>query len=134
MKLSARRKPASASENTIPLINVVFLILIFFLIAGSLMTPLAPGLDPAKTRALPPAAVPGDVVQIDADGTLYHRGEVVGLETLLARLSIERETGSDIRLLADRELEAARLIDLLQQLRAAGHVKIRLFTMKAGAE
>lgn len=130
MKLSIRKKPATLAENTIPLINVVFLMLIFFLIAGSLAAPLAPGLAPPETATLPPAPARSDVVQIVASGEIYYLGETLGREALLARLA---EIGPpDIRLIADKALPADDLIALLEALRAAGHEKIRLMTL-AGA-
>ena len=130
MKLSIRKKPATFAENTIPLINVVFLMLIFFLIAGSLAAPLATGLTPPETQGQPPAPARSDDVQIAASGEIYYLGETLGREALLARLT---ELGpGDIRLVADKALPADDLIALLEALRAAGHEKIRLVTL-AGA-
>ncbi len=119
----ARRRP----EPMIALINIVFLMLIFFLVAAAIAPPLDRGValvqtDQVEGRAPPDAAV------IRADGTLIYRGAEIGSETYLAaRLSATAETVA-LRLVPDRDLPAARLVAIAADLRRAGADEIWIVT------
>jgi len=102
----------SAREPTITLINVVFLMLIFFLVAGTIAPPLDARLRLVDARA-PSAAPPPDGILVLADGTLLRGGQVVTVAQA-ARL------GGSIRVVPDRDLPARTLVALGRDLRAAG--------------
>jgi biopolymer transport protein ExbD len=102
----------STREPTITLINVVFLILIFFLVAGTI----APTRDPRVTlisAADLAAAQPPDGILVLPDGTLLSGGLPVTVTEAAA-------SGGAVRLIPDRALPAARLVALGRDLRAAG--------------
>ncbi|WP_319496088.1 biopolymer transporter ExbD [uncultured Cohaesibacter sp.] len=128
-------------DNTIPLINIVFLMLIFFLIAGTVAPPVTPELTPPSARTLPDVPPAGNAIEILADGTLVHRGERLALHDILARFPapMPSETSEDapvgapddtLQILADKDLQASVLMPILQAFRAAGHKKIRLITLQ----
>ena len=75
-KLQTRRDPV------ISLINIVFLILIFFMIAGTLASPPDPSVRFVQTQDLE-CCVPPDAVSIDKTGQLRRGGAPVSLESLL---------------------------------------------------
>ena len=56
-RLRAPLKRPAERESTIPLINVVFLLLVFFIVAGTLSAPRARTVDFATARAFDPAAL-----------------------------------------------------------------------------
>ena len=76
-KLQTRRDPV------ISLINIVFLILIFFMIAGTLASPPDPSVRFVQTQDLE-CCVPPDAVSIDKTGQLRRGGTPVSLESVLA--------------------------------------------------
>lgn len=127
-------------ENTIPLINVVFLMLIFFLIAGTVAPPVSTELRPPKSEELPLMPPAGNAVEILADGTLIHRGQRLPLETILERFPAPVDAASTqegtlpevIHILADKALPASKMMPILQAFRAAGHKSIRLVTVRGG--
>ena len=131
-------------ENTIPLINIVFLMLIFFLIAGTVAPPVSNDLKPPSSRELPLMPPAANAVQILADGQLLHHGETLPLEEILARfpapplmenLEAPADPASEedvLHILADKKLAATKLMPVLQAFRAAGHKKIRLVTIRGG--
>ncbi|MDZ5698224.1 biopolymer transporter ExbD [Chelativorans sp. M5D2P16] len=127
MRLSRPRAPRRFSENTIPLINVVFLMLIFFLIAGTLAPPLDPEVSLIATNdaegADPPAAL-----SVTADGRFRAAGEDVTIETWLAGREAEGGEAAPVTLAVDRELPADRLIDILTRLRTGGAGPIEIVT------
>lgn len=118
----------SKREPTIALINIVFLMLVFFMVAGTLAQPLDPELKLVKTEELDGIAPP-DALVVHADGRLSYRGETVasGAAFLAER---EADAGEDItvRLVPDRALEAAALVKLTAELRRAGAARVLVVT------
>lgn len=125
MRLS-RPKETRKSEGTIALINVVFLMLIFFLIAGTLTPPLDPEVSLAETRLAEGSELP-DALFATATGELRARGQTVTVEGFM-RARAEAETDGSIRLAADRNLPAVELIDIVAALKAAGAQSVHIVT------
>lgn len=123
-----RPKQTRRKEPTIALINIVFLMLIFFLVAGTLSQPLDGDLDLVRTADLE-GALPPDTVVVHPDGRLSYRGETIaGLEAFLAtRSEEERKT---VRLVPDRELPAQELVKLARELRGAGAESVMVVTQR----
>lgn len=121
--LSPRRR----SEPMIALINIVFLMLIFFLVAAAIAPPLDRGValvraDRVEGRAPPDAAV------IRADGTLVYRGAEIGSEAYLAARLSESADRVALRIVPDRDLPAARLVAIAADLRRAGADEVWIVT------
>lgn len=123
MALNASRRPHRKREPTIALINVVFLLLVFFLIAGTLAPPLDNRLTLIKTADLE-AAPPPDGVVILSDGTLLKSGDIVTIEDIVA-------DGGVVRIVPDRELPAAKLVQIGRQLRSGGIEEVVIITEQA---
>jgi biopolymer transport protein ExbD len=124
MRRLAKDKPKR--EPTIALINIVFLMLVFFMVAGTLAQPLEPGLSLVETRDLDGRAPP-DALVIHPDGRLAYRGETVAdAVEFLARLDeTARET---IRIAPDRNAPAERLVTVGRDLKAAGAKRVLIVT------
>ena len=65
-------------ENTIPLINVVFLMLVFFLIAGTIAPSNDEDINPV-TALLERQTPPEEAISMRADGALYFRGAALDI-------------------------------------------------------
>ena len=118
-----RRRP----EPMIALINIVFLMLVFFLVAAAIAPPLDRGVDLVEAARVEGRAPP-DAAVVRADGTLVYRGaEITSEGYLAARLS---ETGGAValRLVPDRALPARQLVEIAGNLRAAGATEIWIVT------
>jgi biopolymer transport protein ExbD len=118
-------------ESTITLINVVFLMLIFFLIAGSLTPPLDGDVSLISTsqsdRADPPAAL-----FVTSEGAVRWRGvETTASDHVAAMRDAEVADEIVVKLAADRALPAERLIDLVGELRAAGATRVLVVTERS---
>ncbi|MEL6284236.1 MAG: biopolymer transporter ExbD [Pseudomonadota bacterium] len=130
MRLSAPSRK-ERPESVVPMINVVFLLLIFFLMSATL----APSdlLD-----ATPPAAAVdtqgavGASFVIDDQGR-FAFGAVRGAEAVQAAAALGE---SPLRLRADENAPAARLIEAVRRLQNAGVEDVRLTTRPraSGAE
>ncbi|TPW29895.1 ExbD/TolR family protein [Pararhizobium mangrovi] len=134
MKL-ARPRPKPERENTIPLINIVFLMLIFFMVAGTLASPLDPALTMIETtqatRTQPP-----DALVVMKDGTLRFRGNETSIDAYLSVRDADGEgarQGEKLKLVVDEALPATTLVDLISRLREHGVAGITLITRRANS-
>ncbi|MFT6088513.1 ExbD/TolR family protein [Sulfitobacter sp.] len=127
MRKFAKTKPQR--EPTIALINIVFLMLVFFMVAGTLAQPLDPSLTLVETRELEGQAPPNALV-VYPDGRISFQGQdQADAASFVASLSEEdRET---VRLVPDRALPAAALVTLTRALRSAGAQRVMLVTKRA---
>ncbi len=121
--LPSRRR----SEPMIALINIVFLMLVFFLVTAAIAPPLDRGValveaDRLEGRAPPDAAV------IRADGTMIYRGAEITSEAYLAARLSETSGEVALRLVPDRALPAARLVAIAGDLRSAGAQEVWIVT------
>lgn len=117
--------PRRKRDPTIALINVVFLMLIFFLIAGTVAPPLDPDLTLADTTGLE-GREPPDALVLHRDGALSFRGTPVDEASYLS------DHGSGpVRIVPDRDVPAARLIAVAGQLRRLGAASVVVVTEQA---
>lgn len=120
MALMSRHKIGSKREPTIALINVVFLLLVFFLIAGTLAPPVDDRLTLVKAANLQETPPP-DGVLILSDGTLLKDGNPASIQDAVVADSV-------VRIVPDRDLPAAMLLDISRQLRTAGAKSVIIVT------
>lgn len=121
-----RREPRRKPEPTIALINIVFLMLVFFLVAGTLSQPLDRDLDLVRVADLDQAPPP-DALVLHPDGRISHRGQAIGdIPAFLAGDTAPQ--GKVIRLLPDRDAPAEALIALGATLRESGAEQVLIVT------
>jgi biopolymer transport protein ExbD len=129
MSFIAKRR-GSGSEPTLPLINIVFLMLIFFLVAAQVARPLDADLSLVQTDD-PNVIPPGDALVLHKDGSLTWRGAETTLEAGLQAMSAERETGQ-VRILPDRDAPAHALLKIARAAHATGGTeKVLIITEQA---
>lgn len=126
-----RRRPPY--ETMVPLINVVFLLLIFFLLAGT-MEPSEPAkvtlpsgqIDDKNTRL--PATI-----YLDSDGFLWLGKNMVPpeLSGLMIRGFLKEEATDRVAIKADQEAPAEALLTVMESLRKAGVKEVTLQTEQA---
>ena len=117
-----RREPAIA------LINIVFLILIFFLLAGTVAPPLADDLSLVTARDLPPEGPP-DALVVQADGAVTWRGTPLS-DVGVYLAALEGDADAPARIVPDRDAPAQAVLRLGQELRAAGAESVTLVTQR----
>jgi len=110
-----RRKP----EPTIALINVVFLMLIFFLVAGTVAPPLDRDLSLVRASELE-GREPPDALVLSAGGALSFRGASVTPRDWWT----DAERPATVRIVPDHDAPAERLMEVALQLRAAGAERV----------
>ncbi len=114
-------------ENTIPLINIVFLMLIFFLFAGSVGRDDAKNVSPAETQEQSNRELVAGALIIAPDGTMTQNEQSVIVEEL-----IPLEGSKDpLMIVADKALSGQLLAQTLAALTKQGFSNITLITIRA---
>lgn len=126
MALAPTRKRRRA-EPMIALINIVFLMLVFFLVAAAIAPTLDRSVELVEAARIDGRAPP-DAAVIRADGTLFYRGAEITSEAYLAARLNEESGAVALRLVPDRALPARRLVEIAMNLRAAGAEEIWIVT------
>jgi len=133
MKFDRLRTGASSDNNLIPMINVVFLLLIFFMVAGTLRASDPLSVVPVESVQQQPLTLPLSLY-MSADGTLMLNGAVIALELLPVVLTVNNEntlvndTKLSLAIKVDAQVTVVQLRGLLKSLRDAGVVEVELVT------
>jgi len=123
-----KRIHRSRVEPTIALINVVFLMLVFFMVAGTLSQPLDKDLRLVRTSDLEGRAPP-DTLVVHPDGRLAYRGKAIASPQAFyaARPEDEREV---VRIVPDAALPATTLVNLARDFRTLGASRVVIVTRR----
>ena len=122
--------------NVLPLINIVFLMLIFFLLAGTVAPTADFDLTPASSRDSAAASPPATAVYLSQEGFISVAGTEVTAEEVpqaLQALAIDLN-GSPLRIIADRQTDATLILTIAEAARAAGIESAKLITLRAGVQ
>lgn len=127
MDFSPSTPPRRTSENIVPMINVVFLLLIFFLMSAQIAPPDPFEVSPPASQADTPPDAPG-TLYVSARGGLSFDGM-----TGEAAITAAAHSGSESALIlrVDANLPAADLAALVTRLRSAGAGDLALVTAMA---
>ncbi len=130
----SRPQRRDEDERILPLVNIVFLLLIFFMVAGRLAAtdpfPVEPALSAAEGEAPPEPPL----ILIAADGRLALDGAEMEEAALIEAVAARIASGgaAEARLKADGGAEAAALVALLAKLKTVGVETALLLTSRAG--
>lgn len=124
LSFAPTRQPRRPAENIVPMINVVFLLLIFFLMTAQIAPPLPFEVTPPSSNSEAQAEGPA-VLNISAEGALFFDG-VTGDAVWNRIASLPPETALMIR--ADAGFSAADLTRILTRLTEGGLTSIALVT------
>ena len=125
----------SPVEPTLALINVVFLLLLFFVVTGTIVYQHDRSILPPTSLLLTPGKAPADAVYIDAEGVLSFRGEPYDAAGIAQALGAEGE-GDDgavartVQVVADRSLNARALLGVVRDLRDQGLHSLSIVTVR----
>ncbi|ACT60209.1 ExbD/TolR family protein [Hirschia baltica] len=133
MKLSTSQntaQSASIDDRIMPLINIVFLLLIFFLVAGVIK-------DVEPVEVDPPASI-AEIESENSDLTIFiaENGQLALDDDLLddtifkTKLTaiITNHPEKSVRIVADKNIDSTKVIDILETLRQAGSSQVKLTT------
>jgi len=128
-----RRRPAL---NVTSLIDVLFLLLIFFMVSSTFVEHPAIQLDLPRVSAAEEAQVDSLRLSITAEGEVYLDGEAVAFDALSGRLrqAVSEDPEKVLILEADRRVGYGTVIEAIDLARQAGVKRISAFTKEEGEE
>ncbi len=120
--------------NIAPLIDVVFLLLVFFMLTSRFID--SASIDLSMSRASAPGQNTGDVLLVDVrlDGELRLNGLTLALDDLGPELAARAGADVDrpVAVRAEARVAVQRLVDVMDRIQAVGMSNIRLATPRSG--
>lgn len=135
MRIVAKRKQQDIINIT-PLIDVVFILLVFFMVAGAIERPEAIDISPPQSDSEVAGDAEDIVILVGQDGSVAFQGRVLPNDAALVRVAtiwFAASPDSSIQLKADASADAARVIQVMELLREAGAQYLVLLTVGGGA-
>jgi biopolymer transport protein ExbD len=133
MSILPAAKPRRRQDFTLTMINIVFLLLLFFLTTGSLTNSDEAQTTVPSTETLPMEKLPRPLLLIGKDGRLSLDGTPVAADgmgpTIKARLD-SQGIAPALNVLADRAMPATHFLDMVDRLRAVG-IEVRIVTTRS---
>jgi len=125
------RRPKNDEERILPLINVVFLLLIFFMLAGRLAASDLFEITPPRSASEGNPNQQDMLVLIDAEGRLALDGEVVSESDLKQTVAdrLDNNGRPSVRVKADGRADANGVVAIMETLREAGVTQLELLTV-----
>ncbi|MBN2711166.1 MAG: biopolymer transporter ExbD [Planctomycetes bacterium] len=119
--LSMRRKHNNATIEMAPLIDIVFLLLIFYIVTASFVQESSVKLSRPESSSANSSTEPFVAVAVTKTGSVYLGGKLVSLESQGAFSKYFSETGAQrVLIQADREVPTALLLNVMDVCKAAG--------------
>ena len=135
-----RPRPRKIADWQLQLINIVFLLLLFFVTNGTISNIRDTRIQLPVSVAVEGSSPVGDAAYLDDQGGLTFRGDPYSAADI-ARLWRVGSAGSEPRSLAapfqvlvDRRLAARQLVSRLQEFRAAGFENIGIVTLREAGD
>lgn len=122
-----RPKRLSHAIDMAPLIDVVFLLLIFFMLTSAFQEPSLPLQLPSASGS-PDTSVEALIISIDADGGIAIGDQPVTLEafTSTLRAILDQRENHSINFRGDRTVDYGVFVDLMDRARTAGASQFNL--------
>ena len=133
MKLAAihnAQKTTSIDDRIMPLINIVFLLLIFFLVTGVIKDVEPVDVDPPASVAEAESDEADLTIFIAQNGQLALGNQLLDEDDFTAQLNaaISAQPDQSVRIVADKEIDSTKVIEVLETLRTAGSSRVKLTT------
>ena len=125
------RGVGNVDAAVVPMINIVFLLLLYFLVAGRLTDTTGPVIELPSGGGAAATAPPVTVVTLDAGGAIYLGAEEISDEDLsryLASLPASARL-HHLQLRADSRADTANLHRVMDACREAGIVSVEIATL-----
>ena len=135
MRIGLPARRSRMGDNMLPVINIVFLLLIFFMLLGALSRPDAFDVQPLQADGGVAADADADALVLGADGRMALGREPVAPRNLaLAAANWQaRHPGQPLRVKADANADAVHVVEVMETLRAAGIAQVELLSRPRGA-
>jgi biopolymer transport protein ExbD len=121
-------------DRLIPLINIVFLLLAFMLIAGTMRAADTLDVEPPETAAVGTVDRESLMLYLDSSGNLALGKDRVAIDEAISRVKVQlaRDPDGELHIMADRSVTAARILPLLRKCADAEIMSVRLIAVRRG--
>lgn len=125
------RKQEEEPDTVLPLINVVFLLLIFFIMTGALHAVDFFNVDPPSSTSVVDGTLDDTVILVSGDGRIAIDNEEVDETDLQLTVSdkLAANAGAAFRIKADGRVDAARVVEVMELIEAVGVRRVMLLTL-----
>lgn len=130
------RKETIEDINISPLIDMVFILLIFFMVSTTFVKDMKLDLNRPSASSGTTASTKAIRLYIDNQGEIYLDGEPVRVWVLQSRIRdlLDASTGKSVLVVTDDQVPAGRLVEVVDQTRLAGATDVGVATVaEAGA-
>ncbi len=133
MKFALQTQERRLDLTVLPMVNVVFLLLVFFMLVGRVGPKEELDVDPPLSQIGQTESGHAIRVEIDRSGVMVLDGRKVDTTELIIAVSdlLRQDPATQIQLKADAGLDANLLIKLMETLRLIGVAKLTLVTEHA---
>jgi len=134
MKFVPAKSGRGVIINVTSLIDVMFLLLIFFMVSSTFKSQPAIDLSLPRSASAQETTVTPTVVYLTRDGRLFLDDELMDPDTILTRLrQLQAASGEDrIVLRADEHAEHGAVVDLIDLIKQAGFRRVSLAAKPKG--
>ena len=128
-----QKRAFSSDDNLVPLINIIFLLLIFFMVAGRITASDVVPVDAPESSAQTPQAEADVILLVSAVGDVYLESQPVDLAVLSELLQERLAQSPDpdafrVQVKVDAALPVENLKTVLGSVRSAGLLQVSLVT------
>lgn len=115
-----------------PLIDIVFLLLVFFMLTSTFMVPEAIELDLPESKSAVAIDTTPIIVSLNHTGKIALNGEQISITQLqlLLKPLLLKDRDSAITLKSDARTEVQQLLKVMDEIRAAGGQNVALATLQ----
>ena len=130
MDFEGRRRVHSHLDIA-PLIDIVFLLLVFFMLTSTFIVQEAVELELPESSSSSNIDITPIIISLNKLGQIAINGEVIELNRLqpLLKARLKETENSAITLKSDAKIEVQQLLNVMDEVRAAGGSNIALATM-----
>lgn len=116
-------------EGIVPMVNVVFLLLLFFVVAGNINPQKDVNVRPPESQSRSTAPNKAVELVLDANARLWYGGRGLSIRQLSGLLQGSEATKDEIQLTADGQAAAGTVVEILGVLTRGGVERVTLTTI-----
>jgi len=130
MRIRSPEEQNRSEISVVPLVNVVFLLLVFFMLVGRVTSPDPLSIDPPRSESGIDDTGGAVKIYVTRDGRVALGSETVPVNLLGERIAglLDARPSASFQLKADAQGDGVRLIRVMEQLRGAGVERLTLLT------
>ena len=129
---SLRRERKKPELNIAPLVDMVFLLLIFFLVSTTFSRETGVGVRKPKAKTASYLSRESILVAVTKEGTIHINNRKVDIETLhsIIKDTLEERQDSPVIIIADKHSLTGRIIEVMDECKSAGAQNLSLAALK----